>query len=273
MTVTPEPGGRPVPLLAELWYVAAPDLDDPTLLAALRLVAAETEAQSGSITVPHAASLAGEQPVPLLTAVLPATAVGQDGKTRPDCGQTWDWEGAEPALDRCSSSILVTELAVSGTAPGDYPPSKRVAAINAVVKVLIETTKPVAISWPHCQRVSDPETFDSSGLDGVLNVRCFAINNDAGAMVMDTVGLNTFDLPDLQCHFRDFDPAQVAAMLFSTAVYVFDEGDVIDDGNTISGTQGDEHFRCRHELSLMDPKRLVIDVDLGLPYAAGDRIY
>jgi len=42
--------------------------------------------------------------------------------------------------------------------------------------------------------------------------------------VMDTLGLDLFELPDVQCHYRDFKPADVATMLYNTAVYVFIEG-------------------------------------------------
>ena len=58
-------------------------------------------------------------------------------------------------------------------------------------------------------------------------------------MVLDTLGLHVFGLPDLQCHFRDRDPGEIAGLLYATALYVFDSGDVIADGNTISGPDGD----------------------------------
>jgi hypothetical protein len=86
---------------------------------------------------------------------------------------------------------------------------------------------------------------------------------------MDTLGLHIFDLPDLQCRYRpkasggSHEPGQVAALLFNTAAYLFEHGDVIDDGHTISGTSEDEVFRCSHQDSLVEPHRLVLDVDLG----------
>ena len=104
----------------------------------------------------------------------------------------------------------------------------------------------------------------------MLNVRFFTVGDDE-TRLMDTLGLDLFELPDVQCHYRDFDPAAVATMLFNTAVYLFAQGDVIDDGHTISGPRGDEHFVCRHEAALLGPPRTVLDVDLGDPYAAGVR--
>ena len=52
---------------------------------------------------------------------------------------------------------------------------------------------------------------------------------------MDTRGLAPFGLPDLQVHFRDLEPARLAGLLYATAGYLLEEGDVIADGNTISG--------------------------------------
>ena len=46
--------GEPIPLIAELWFEDAPDLIDPKLLAALRALSPDTEAQQDSITVPYA---------------------------------------------------------------------------------------------------------------------------------------------------------------------------------------------------------------------------
>ena len=197
---------------------------------------------------------------------MPATPLGEAGKSRPDVSQTWDWEGAEAAVARSTASVLVTEMLVSGWSAQD-----RVDALSRVVLVLSRLTRPLAVSWPHSQRVSDPETLTGDGFDGVVNVRFFTVAGEEPAMVLDTLGLHVFGLPDLQCHFRDRDPGEVAGLLYATALYVFEAGDVIADGNTISGPDGDGRFVCRRETSLLEPTRLVLDVDLGDPYAAGQR--
>jgi hypothetical protein len=254
-------------LLAELWYAEVPDLTDPALLAALRRLSPDAQLQDGSITVPHSAVTMELEDgvVPLLTAVLAGSPLGQADKTLPDVSQTWDWADAQAVLERCTGSILVTELLASL-----FPPQQRVTGLMSVLQVLVEHTSPLAIHWPYSQRVTDPAQFDPEALDGVINVRFFTVSDD-GAMVMDTLGLDLFELPDAQCHYRGYDPGDVAALLFTTAVYVFTAGDVIDDGHTISGPRGDERFVCRHEEALIAPDRVVLDVDLGEPYAAGTR--
>ena len=265
MTSTPSTGARPptgLALVAELWYLEAPDLDDPALLDALRAVRAGAEVQDGSLSVPH--PLAGPDRPPLVTVVLPGSPLGRDGKALPDVSQTWDWAGAAAAVAPCRASVLVTEMLVEGRSAAE-----RVSSLGEVVAVLVARTRPQALHWARSQRVSDPATFGAGDLDGVINVRMFGDARDEGALAMDTLGLHVFDLPDVQCHFRDREPGEIAELLFATAVYLFDAGDVIEDGNTISGTDGEGRYVCHREASLLDPARLVVDVDLGEPWAVG----
>ena len=249
------------PLVVELWYAEAPDLGDPRLLQALRLQWPATELQMESLVVPH-----GDPSSLLLTVIMTASPLGEGGKALPDVSQTWDWEGAEAAVSASRCSLLVTEMFGDGRTL-----QERWDAMSAVVSEMAQLTRPTALSWPQSQRVGDPELFATGDLDGLINVRYFSISNDPGAIVMDTLGLHVFGLPDVQCHYRDREPGEIAAMLFSTAVYLFRSGDVIADGNTISGPRGDERFVCFHERALLAPSRQVIDVDLGEPYAAGQR--
>jgi hypothetical protein len=248
-------------LVIELWYVEAPDLTDPDTLQALRSRWPATELQMESIIVPH-----GDAPSPLLTVIMTASLVGQDGKVLPDVSQTWDWEEAEAAVTTSRFSLLITEMFGAGRTP-----QERWDAMSRVVAELVRATGPTVLSWSQSQRVGDPKLFAAGDLDGLINVRYFSISNDPGTIVMDTLGLHVFGLPDVQCHFRGREPSEIAAMLFSTAVYLFRAGDVIADGNTISGPQGGERLVCFHERALLAPSRQVIDVDLGDPYAAGRR--
>lgn len=195
-----------------------------------------------------------------------ASPLGESGKALPDVSQTWDWAGAEVAVSASRRSLLVTEMF------GDRrTPQERWRAMSGVVAELARLTRPTVLSWPQSQRVGNPELFAVGDLDGLINVRYFSIANDPGVMVMDTLGLHVFGLPDVQCHFRERQPGEVATMLFTTAVYLFQSGDVIADGNTISGPWADERLVCFHEPALLPPSRGVIDVDLGDPYAAGQR--
>lgn len=264
-------------LVAELWYATAPDLTDPVLLEGLRAVSPGAEAGDGSLVVPYdgaelptrvtgPAADAGSPPPPLVTAVLPGSALGEGGKSLPDTSQTWDWPEADEALAGARASVLVTEMFA-----GPYGVRDRIAALVGTVAALTAATGPVALSWPTSQRVTDPGARAADGLGGLVNVRLFAVSDDEDEMVMDTRGLAPLGLPDLQIHFRDLEPSRLAALLYATAAYLLEAGDVIADGNTISGLEGDEHWRCVHEDALVPPARTVLDIDPGDPYAAGRR--
>jgi hypothetical protein len=250
-------------LVVELWYAEAPDLADPQLLDELRVIAPAAERQEGSLVVPHGTAVDGVPP--LLTAIVAASPVGEGGKQLPEVSQTWDWPGADEALDRCRAAALVSEMFADG-----FDAEERVSALAAVVRILSRLTHPVLISWPLSQRVVDPDR-DADDLDGVINIRLFTVAGDESALVMDSLGLHIFGLPDVQCHFHGREPAEIAALLHSTATYLFDAGDVIADGNTISSLDGVETYVCRRERALVAPARTVLDVDLGDPYAAGER--
>jgi hypothetical protein len=84
--------------------------------------------------------------------------------------------------------------------------------------------------------------------------------------VVDTVGLAPLGLPDVQCHFSGLDPAEVAALVDETARYLYVEGDVIDDGDTIEGLAG-APWVCRHEAALVDPPRDVVDLAPPPPHS------
>ncbi len=248
-------------LLAEIWYAAPPQLDDPDLIDALREIAPDTERQSDSLVVPHGVAVGGEPA--LLTVVTHGSPLDTDGKQRPDPSQTWDWAEADQRVTECSASLLVTEMFAGGA-----DRQERVSALAAVVRVLVRRTRPVLVSWPLSQRVTPPEE-DAGDLDGLINIRMFEATE--GSTVMDSLGLHLVGLRDVQCHFVDRDAGEIAALLHSTAGYLFEAGDVIADGHTISGLDGEGAYVCRLESALVAPIRTVLDIDLGEPYAAGDR--
>jgi len=105
---------------------------------------------------------------------------------------------------------------------------------------------------------------------GFLNVRLFRISNVPGEVVMDTLGLSALRLSDVQIHFRDLDPNEVAGFLYGIGRYLFEKGDVIEADHTVEGLSPGERWRCRRERSLVPPERVVIDIDPG-PGASGRR--
>ena len=159
-----------------------------------------------------------------------------------------------------------------------FEPTDRVRLFHGVLQAAVEITKPHAIVFGHSQQIVAPDAYLKSCSDdpikrlGGLNVRFFSISNsDSGDMLMDTRGLDEIGLHDLQCHFHDLDPNDVSQVLLNTALYIFENGPVIESGQTVAGTAPESQWQCQFEESLLEPKREVLDLNPGQLFAAGNR--
>jgi hypothetical protein len=192
----------------------------------------------------------------------------------PALQQTWDWEGAKAAAAKHRASIMVADLMGSG-----LPYKDRLRLFHNVVLSVLELTPCMAILWTASDKLIDPsEYLDSKKPERydpiypAVNVRLFRIENRLpGEMVMDTLGLAALGLPDLQCHFTGLEPNEMARVLYNSAYYLFEQGDVIHDGETIQGIHKTDRWRCQHEMALVNPEREVLDLNPGKPYVAGER--
>ena len=177
--------------------------------------------------------------------------------------QTYDWAQAADTVARCRHGVLLTEMMAAG-----LEPAARLETFCGALKAALETYEVQALHWPISQKVVAPSAFLDACAKGTalcagpVNVRMFNIEGqEQDETVMDTLGMAPFFLPDLQCHFRGLDPGKVASFLFNTAQYLFDEGAVIEDGQTVSGIEADHRWPCQHEESIVPPQRIVLDVN------------
>jgi Domain of unknown function (DUF4261) len=188
--------------------------------------------------------------------------------------QSWSFSGAADVVGRCRSTILVTDLMSS---PLEY--RERLELFQDALAGILEALPALAIHWQPTGQFVNPlrflEAYQEGGSSrlfaGSLNVRFYNISNSPGDMLMDTLGLAALGRPDLQCHYRDLAPAEVAAMLANAGYYIFGNGDAIKDGHTVEGISAGSKWRCQHEDSMLKPSRVVLDLDPGPPYATGTR--
>ncbi|MDR3162627.1 MAG: DUF4261 domain-containing protein [Helicobacteraceae bacterium] len=105
-------------------------------------------------------------------------------------------------------------------------------------------------------------------LYGGVNTRHFRVDG-TGDSVVDTLGMFAFGLADIQYHFRDLNINDVVRHAYNTAIYQFENGEPIKDGNTVDGAAG-EKWLCRYEQALIQPSREVLDI-APAARAAGSR--
>lgn len=210
--------------------------------------------------------------VPAQTAILARHQRIETDCYAEDIQQSWGCPHAKQLLQGSEHTLLVTEMMARLLSPKD-----RLHLFHGALRAVIEETAPDALVFKHSQQVIDPQSYLAAKSEppilrpGSVNVRFFEISNSAGDMIMDTRGLDEVGLHDLQCHYRDLDPNKVSRLLFNTAVYVCENGPVIESGHTVDGIEPKSKWTCQFENSLLEPTREVLDLNPGVPYAAGTR--
>lgn len=186
--------------------------------------------------------------------------------------QFWDCTDRQDFVERCRYSIMANNFMAA-----TLPKEEQYQIIADYADLILELfPECIGIYWPHSQKLISRERFSEPHwnndrlhfLDGGLNVRFFRING-TDEMLFDTLGLTAIGLPDLQCHCKDLEPDEVVCFLQNLAVYLYENGDIIEDGNTVEGIDHGK-WRCRHEDAMIEPLRVVLDVCPG-KYAGGGR--
>lgn len=237
-----------------------------------------------NIAYPLLAAERGESPEALSLKGIPLSHIVQFSSKMPRqedletaLHQTFDWREAASVVSHCRATIWLNDMMAA-----HYPWKIRLGAFQAVLNLLLEQAPCEALLSLPTQKVINPELYQLSQIPGetfdplytAYNVRMFRIakenETEPSDAVMDTLGMAFFDLPDVQCHFRHLDPGDVATKLSTIARYQFDQGDVFEDGEKIPFSE-EEQWECAHEEALVSPRRIVLDLNPGELFAAGQR--
>ncbi len=216
------------------------------------------------------------------TALMKADRSPDLGALEPSLQQSWRFPEARAAVARARHTLLLTDLMSAG-----LEPPMRLEIIQRVLAGVLETVSCVAVHWIASGQLTDPKEAlaalqsgeYASPQHGAINARLFRVGRYGdeiegeinGDTVMDTLGLSALGLADLQIHFRKLDPQRVARVLLNTALYLFENGPVIESGHTIAGVEPKQEWLCQYEDALVGPARMVIDLNPGSPFAAGNR--
>lgn len=256
----------------ELLYKNIQTINNLELLSKLRNelgnveILLETERITTFILFDYPIVYADGEEIPVQFMVINEGNSVNKSKLESSLSQTWDWSMAKSTVEDCQATIVISDFMANQL---DY--HLRVELFNKFLNVFMTSYEPQAINWLYSQKIVEPHMFEESYLEakeknlyGHLNVRYFKNKNNE--LVMDTLGLAALGLPDLQCHFKELDHGQVALILFDIAKTLFEKGDYIEDGRLEYNSFVDEKITYYHEISMANPPRLVIDIDLGEKY-------
>lgn len=154
------------------------------------------------------------------------------------CSQFWACMDKESFLPRCKYVMTAGNMMATG-----LPMMEEYGIMAEFADLLLEQYPDcIGIYWPHSQCLTPREYYQDSHwnnpafhfLDGGLNVRFFSIQN-SDEMLFDTLGFTAIGLPDLQFHCKGLEPDDVVGFLRNVAAYLYENGDVIENGNTVEG--------------------------------------
>lgn len=191
--------------------------------------------------------------------------------------QMWDCPESEEILSGCNYHVVATDMLAGGMEYRD-----RAGMLMDYMEALVEM-------YPTCEAV----LFQTSGKmftrDKIVNHQIpresrfiyFAVNvrffNIQGTddMMVDTLGMSTLYLPDLQYHFHGMDPNWVVNHAYNALSYIYDNDCPIESGENIDGVENGElsrnvQWKCQYENALIQPVRQVLDICMG-EYASGTR--
>lgn len=184
--------------------------------------------------------------------------------------QMWDCPEHDELLDSCKYHVLVSDMFGAGMNYKD-----RADMLMDFLEALVEL-------FPTCKAVYFVNSGKMFSADAVrshniphddrfiyfaVNVRFFNIN-DSSARIVDTVGMEALDMPDLQYHFHGMDPNFVVNHAYNVLSYMYENDNPIENNNTIDGIADGEMsdkvlWKCCYEESLIQPVRAVIDINMG----------
>lgn len=258
----------PEMLNCKLLFIDQPKIDADTILDELKKYfdTVENISQDKSFIFQFP-----EFKIELEDATLPAQcliAVPDDNKFDveiPDAAfqQNWHWSEANEIVEKCNYEILITDFMSR-----NLPHKERVNLYMTFLTAVTKATQPNAIYSFHGEKIVDPvqliENWESGQkpiLDVLCNVRLYNISDsENNELIMDSVGLHSFGLPDFQIQFSGFEANDIANLLWNYVYYVFEYGDIIENGNTLEGIESGSKWKCERKIATLSPERVVINV-------------
>ena len=192
--------------------------------------------------------------------------------------QMWDCqESRDRILEECRYSMLATDFLARGLSSLERA-NLEMDYLEALAELFLSCE---AFFFSGSGKLFEAEEIRGNQIEGpdrfiryAVNVRFFTIQG-SDDMQVDTLGMNTLFLPDLQYHFRGLDPNWIVNHAYNVASYLLTSGNEIDSGETIDGIKDGDmdrsiQWKCQYEDALIQPKRPVLDINTG-EYAAGNR--
>lgn len=251
--------------LGDIDIVGGKSSDGPAMYAVQKLKAVFKDAPQG---------------IPVLACIMEPTEFSTENIDELQRSQFWDFPDGAQKIDEFKYCVNVFNFYGSALHYTEQA-ELLLAQVDAALKC-----------YPTCEGIyifgsgklttsedfEDSKRFSLSGrfLRLAVNARFFTIQGTEDDAIVDTLGLYMFGEADVQLHFRGIDPNYAVRYAYNIASYQFDECFPIHNGETLDGLDEngnicmDIQWKARYEESLIQPVRVVLDVNCG-EFAAGKR--
>lgn len=215
--------------------------------------------------------------IPSQLMIMECVKIEQPVMDEISASQLWDCKNGQEILESCKYQVIATDVLAGGLYYKD-----RAEMLVGYIEALVEL-------YPSCKAVVFETSKKMFTRDAILNcsvpkekrfiyyavnVRFFNIQ-DTEDMLIDTIGMSTLFMPDLQYHFHGMNPDAVVNHAYNLLSYIYENENPIKSNDHIDGIDGDTistnvQWNLQYENSLIQPVREVIDVNMG-EYASGSR--
>lgn len=185
-------------------------------------------------------------------------------------------ENRDEFLSECTHKILAADMMAA------LETNQRTKLLMNWLEVVADVFKDCKAVWiPSGGKLVPADLIRSGRVDKADRFVCYCVNaryysiQDTDEMLADTHGMCAVGLPDIQCHFKALNPDDMINYIYNIAFFVNQNGEIINDGDTIDGLKDGEpdenvQWTCRYEDAMVQPMRRVIDICPG-EFAAGQR--
>jgi hypothetical protein len=194
--------------------------------------------------------------------------------------QSWGWEeGSDQIGDHTAHIRLLISYILGVEEPGeedddvplvpdDYDPLDELNFLTRAVATVLEMPEAICYFNPGGEVLRDDSglrrglnyawNHELPPLDVWTNVRLFRATDTWS--LMDTVGNGQFDLPDLEAIYdaERFEPSEVEGFLRSASLYMLQDDDDVEDGDTADGPGKINWMAMECDDALSDPPRPTI---------------
>ncbi len=185
--------------------------------------------------------------------------------------QCWSWKAGPTIAGRHKAFLRVRSSYVFGgdpdapVLPADYDPLAELDFVTDLASSLLDLPTALCYFNPGGEVLRDARGLrdirtwskgnDLPALEAWINVRMF--NAPDNWVLMDTVGNQQLDLPDIECCFPggQFDYPEIDGFLRHVTLYLLRQGDIVEEGDTMDGPGGVRWQVRRFNMGIAGPPR------------------